>query len=481
MRNRRGLYLGIAILLVAGVGLWSFLTFNRASAPPFDSPAETQPASNLEATVVSTAQQTQLPNLTQVITGEEEISTPSVNAIEQTATAFAQVVQSTAQSTANAQTGGSDPAPSSDRGDEPGEQGVEIASVNLLIRSDVSGEVIGDGTIRVYAPSTARYPDAARVELELNLDNQYITPTPNGQAGTPVPRSTSVASPGGATPTPYLPIITDSGVPVYQRMGATLYCSPGSFNGCDLTRDLSQTKIINARSTTWSWLLSPSEAVRGLQELRIETWLVERNLDGALEFLDLPGGQYRFSIEVNPSTSLNPALLLGAGLVVLAAVGGVLFWRRRSAPTPTAVATPRTASKEPLVFISYRRGLTWGQARSIEQSLRKRGANVFIDIDDINEGKFAETIQKAIADCDFFLAVLAPGTLESVWVRREIAHAIALKKVIVPLLIDGFRLDADTLPPDIQEIASHNAITVLPEFYEEAMDRLATRFLRLGN
>jgi LPXTG-motif cell wall-anchored protein len=353
-----------------------------------------------------------------------------------------------------------------------------IAAANLLIRSDVSGEVIGDGTLKVYAPESARYPETARVELELHLDNLYITPTPNGGQGTPVPRSTTVATSGGTTPTPYLPIITDQGVPVYQRMGATLLCSEQSFRGCDTGRDQSQAKIISSQTTTWSWIISPHETVSGSQDLQLEVWLVERNLDGKLEYLDLPGTPYHLSIQVNPATGSSAPLIIAIAAVVVLAGGSFMQWRKRRTP-------PRWqhlgAQGAPLVFISYRRGSSWGQARSIEQSLRERGANVFIDIDDINEGRFAETIEKAIQDCDYVVAVLAPGTLDSPWVRREIASALAANKIIVPLLVDGFTLDEQNIPPEIKDVASHNAITVLPEFYEEAMNRLAKRFLRLGN
>ncbi|MBZ0288227.1 MAG: toll/interleukin-1 receptor domain-containing protein, partial [Anaerolineae bacterium] len=232
-----------------------------------------------------------------------------------------------------------------------------------------------------------------------------------------------------------------------------------------------------------SWILRPAEGASGIQDLRIEVWITQFNLDGRIEYLDIPDAQYPLRIEIVPAGGVSPLLLaLIIGGVVL--VGGFMLLRRGWGvqKTVSAISTPGTAptaTRVPMVFISYRRGSSWGQARSIEQSLRKRGANVFIDVDDINEGKFAETIQKAIADCDFFLPVLAPGTLDSIWVRREIAHAIQLKKTIVPLLVDGFALDEASVPPDITEIASHNAIRVLPEFYEEAMDRLAKRFLRL--
>ncbi|MBI5667574.1 MAG: toll/interleukin-1 receptor domain-containing protein [Chloroflexi bacterium] len=354
----------------------------------------------------------------------------------------------------------------------PVETAVKVADAALLIRSDVSGEIIGDGTVQIYAPRAARYPESALVRLELNLDNFYITPTPTGGRGTPVPRATSVSE---GIPTAGAPLLTDSGVPVYERMGASLFCSERSFDGCDSGYDRSRARLVTSRRTTWEWTIFPRQDARGLQNLRLELWITQRNLDGQLEILSLDGTQYPFQIEVNPPAGLPPWLPVVAGAVVLALVAGVVIARRR---VPAALPSV-TDRKKPLVFISYRRGSSWAQARSIAQSLQGRGANVFIDVDDINEGRFAEIIETTIDRCDYFVPILTPDTLESDWVRREIRHALARKKVIIPLLADGFRLEEGTLPDDIREIASHNAITLLPEFYEEAINRLAERFLKL--
>lgn len=490
MNGRSRILIGVAAIVLVGVLLLLFTSQFSINAVP-------QLTATPDSTTVPSDTPTPLPTATRDSSPEEtEALLPTgaanISSVQATSTALAALLETppgledttlTAQSIIPLtprptvpDTGGGD-TPT----DTPPPTPIEIAFAPVLIRSNVSGDVIGDGTLRLYAPAAVEPSQTVRVELELNVDNAYITPTPQGIERTAVPRSTQVSSPPGTTPTPYVPVITDQGVPVYQRMGATLLCSEQSFSGCDGQRDPTQTKLIASRSTSWSWILRPAEDASGGQDLRLEVWITQFNLDGQIEFLDVADAQYRFTIAVNPVGGISPILI---ALVVVAGglgvVGAAVLQRRRSGLTLTATAakTPATATG-PMVFISYRRGSSWGQARSIEQSLRKRGADVFIDIDDINEGKFAETIQKAIADCHFFLPVLAPGTLESMWVQREIAHAIQLKKTIVPLLVDGFVLEETSLPTAIADIASHNAIRVLPEFYEEAMDRLAKRFLRL--
>ena len=76
------------------------------------------------------------------------------------------------------------------------------------------------------------------------------------------------------------------------------------------------------------------------------------------------------------------------------------------------------------------------------------------------------------------------GNLRMVFERavrypKEIAFALEQKKTIIPLLSEGYSFDAGTVPAEIKDISSHNAITILPEFYEAAVERLARRFIKL--
>lgn len=175
-------------------------------------------------------------------------------------------------------------------------------------------------------------------------------------------------------------------------------------------------------------------------------------------------------VETTLTTTILPLLIAGVGFGSIAVI--LLLTIRQNV---------RDKANRPLVFLSYRRDPSWGQARCIADSLRDRGINVFMDVDSINEGKFAEVIQQAITHCNYFVPILAPTTLDSEWVVREISHALEHSRPIIPLLVDGFRFDAATLPDSVQEIASHNAITVTHEFYDAAIERLATRFIRAAS
>jgi hypothetical protein len=362
-----------------------------------------------------------------------------------------------------------------------------IADARLQIRDSVSGEIFGDGTISLYAPDVVMPGQSVRVELELNLANLYITPTPSGGI-TPYPVPTRITATPPThnslgtplpSPSPRFPIHEESGVQFYQRMGASLLCPPDSFSGCDSERTLSRARIVTTTTTRYSWLLNQQEAAAGVQNLNIELWAVFANLDGELEYVTQ--WEHPFSIEIVTQTASSTfpiwAVVLTAA-VILASVAVVIYQRTRP---QQAQAFGANNKGKPKVFISYRRQPSWSLARSVATSLERRGADVFLDVDDINEGRFSEMIQQAIENCDYFVPILSPDTLESKWVRREIEMAIQLKKTIVPLTTDGFNFYGTDLPENLQELSSHNAITITPEFFEAAIDRLATRFLKLGD
>jgi hypothetical protein len=356
---------------------------------------------------------------------------------------------------------------------------VEVAFAEVPVRvRDISGAVIGDGTLRLFAPERVTYPEKAPIELELALDNIYITPTPAGPVAiTPVVHITSTPLPGRPTSIPHLPIFEESGQTIYQRMGASLICSPDSFTGCDARADQKNLRRIDAGETTWVWSIKPQSEVHGLQDLRVELWTLE-----LVEDVEVPGikWSHAFSIEVNPEAPVVPAprqpsnggvlpgVVVGTvAAVVLVGIGLALHFARRRRRGPVIK-----------IFISYQRRTGWATARTLRDRLEKMGADVFIDVEDIHEGRFAQIIEKAIMLCDHFVVVLAPGTLDSEWVRRESETAITHQKNIVPVLIEDFRFENVALAGEISALTNYNAVRLDPEYFEAAIQKLAT-FVKL--
>ncbi len=138
------------------------------------------------------------------------------------------------------------------------------------------------------------------------------------------------------------------------------------------------------------------------------------------------------------------------------------------------------------VFLSYRRDVSQHIARSVFLDLRHHDYDVFMDVESINSGTFDTIILDQIVARAHFVLVLTHGSLdrcvnENDWLRIEIEHAIDLQRNIVPLLFDGFTFDARTqqlLTGRLAELPRYNGVTVPHEYFDAAMERLRSRFLK---
>ena len=105
------------------------------------------------------------------------------------------------------------------------------------------------------------------------------------------------------------------------------------------------------------------------------------------------------------------------------------------------------------IFISYRRTGGAQYARILQLMLSQRGYRVFLDYDELTDGKFGDHIQEAIKEAPIFMLVLSKEALvrcknEGDWVRREIQLAISGGKHIIPVNPDN---SFDGIPEDIPE------------------------------
>lgn len=137
------------------------------------------------------------------------------------------------------------------------------------------------------------------------------------------------------------------------------------------------------------------------------------------------------------------------------------------------------------VFISYRRKLSAFVARAVFMDLREHGYDAFLDVETIDSGAFDTIILNQIAARAHFILILTPGSLDRClepddWLRREIEHAMDLQRNIVPLLINNFSFnDAQTfLTGKLSALMRYNALNVPHEYFDEAMARLRTRYLK---
>jgi tetratricopeptide (TPR) repeat protein len=140
---------------------------------------------------------------------------------------------------------------------------------------------------------------------------------------------------------------------------------------------------------------------------------------------------------------------------------------------------------EKTVFISYRRDVSKYPARLVFNDLRAHGYDVFMDVESIDSGTFDTIILNQIAARAHFVVILAPGSLERCtepgdWLRQEIERAIELRRNVVPLMFDGFVFkDAKPyLKGKLKQLRRYNALNVHDDFFEAAMEKLRTRYLK---
>lgn len=134
------------------------------------------------------------------------------------------------------------------------------------------------------------------------------------------------------------------------------------------------------------------------------------------------------------------------------------------------------------IFISYRRS-SYESANLIATRLKAAGYSVFFDLESMRSGKFNEQLFGVIDNCKDFLVVLPPNALERCvneddWVRLEVCRAMANKKNIVPVMLNGFTWP-NPMPIGMEELCDYQALTATStEYFDMAMERLQQRYLK---
>lgn len=142
------------------------------------------------------------------------------------------------------------------------------------------------------------------------------------------------------------------------------------------------------------------------------------------------------------------------------------------------------------VFISYRRDDAEGYAGRLEESLERRlgSGSVFRDVLDIAPGEdFAATIRARLATAQVVLVLIGPrwagGETRGArriddprdFVRLEVAVALDSGKRVVPVLLGGTPMPAESeLPDDLKALAGRNAMTLGDTHWDEDVARLAS-------
>lgn len=147
------------------------------------------------------------------------------------------------------------------------------------------------------------------------------------------------------------------------------------------------------------------------------------------------------------------------------------------------------------IFICYRHGDSPGATGRLFDQLRRHfdRDQVFMDVDTIEPGvDFIEALDKEVATCAAFLAVIGPGWANARtpdgklpldnpndYVRVEIEAALKRDIRLIPVLVNGASMpNASDLPPPLQGLARYNAFDITHRRFASDCDDLALKIKR---
>ena len=153
---------------------------------------------------------------------------------------------------------------------------------------------------------------------------------------------------------------------------------------------------------------------------------------------------------------------------------------------PPEQRSRKTESVRNTIFISYRRSDTEGYAGRLQDALKAYfGAHrVFRDVGGITPGEdFKKKIEKSMESTGALIVLIGPDWLVSEdgnqprlhesgdHLADEIRAALATKRVIVPVLVEGATMPREEdLPDDLTELSRRNAVSIKPRPRSRAGD-----------
>ncbi len=170
----------------------------------------------------------------------------------------------------------------------------------------------------------------------------------------------------------------------------------------------------------------------------------------------------------------KPGPLLGASY-------DVYYLTRMEAPAEKAVESK--AAEKYDIFFSYRREGGSDAARGLQQAL-KDDYSIFLDVDRMPSGHFDSALLRSIESSPNFVVFLSPGSLDRCrdpddWLRKEITHAIATKRNIVPVTLPGFSFpDQKSLTPEIADVARHDAVEYSHRYFYAMVEKVREHLVK---
>jgi len=142
-------------------------------------------------------------------------------------------------------------------------------------------------------------------------------------------------------------------------------------------------------------------------------------------------------------------------------------------------------SEDVNIFISYRRAESSLLALYLQSRLKIAGGEAFVDVNNLSLGdEWHSELQDKVQSSTYFICLIAPTTLQSEYVRKEIQWANATDVKMIPIFHNGF--DA-SIEPNKSLISASEYLTKItqkhghvikdsgdPNDYRNAVDEILT-------
>lgn len=179
------------------------------------------------------------------------------------------------------------------------------------------------------------------------------------------------------------------------------------------------------------------------------------------------------------SNSIHRQIILDAVAAREAQQSGIVFGDQGEILDKSAFAKSIDA------FISYRRSNGSQLASLLKVHLQLRNYSVFLDVVELEAGKFDENLLLSVRAAKNFILVLTPNALDRCmgdddqndWVHKEIFTALQSGCNIIPITDNFAWPQSEKLPADIQKICRYNGINWIHD-YQDACIAKIVRFIK---
>lgn len=334
-----------------------------------------------------------------------------------------------------------------------------------MVSNPENDTIAGNGDVRSYYNTELAYPNTMRVTLELVFRQLAIAPTPleqfvNIDVNTDIIDPILMVDDVQETPAPARTNDRVSNIPLFVVV--ELECLETSFIGCEQKQF---THLNLSGINSWNWTIQAIEGISGNQDL---SFLVYEADESGNIVNTRPIYEHSFTISVSDNFWMNllennlGTMILAISIFILGGIGYFGFGRKGSKIKPLGVSA----------FISYKRRGSWGIAEKVHDRLTSRGVDTFIDSQDLHEGDFETRLTTEIRNRNYLVVVLVVETLQSEWVVKEIAYAFELGKTVIPVLIEGLKMEDLAIPDEIADLKKQNAVSLYQKYFDAAIDEI---------